>query len=230
MFLGGTYLRGQSDVRWKLRPSIGRPREYGGKRLAKFDADKERLLFHRFRRTSYSYFRRTLSEWEALFLARHHGLPVRLLDWTSNPLVGLYWACEDQSKVTTDGALWLLRRGPGASDFLDVLDPVNSSPLKVKGIRTVVPLHVSPRITAQSGVMTIHDRPQIALEDLSRASLSASLCDIKALHRWVVPAKSKASIVEELEKVGVNARTLLPDLDGLCLGLWRTEVVRSGKA
>ena len=42
-----------------------------------------------------------------LFLAQHYGLPTRLLDWTENPLVALYFAVLEQEEAS-DGCIWAL--------------------------------------------------------------------------------------------------------------------------
>ena len=45
-----------------------------------------------------------LGHW--LEYAQHYGVPTRLLDWSKNPLVALYFCCKDQCE--RDGAIWLL--------------------------------------------------------------------------------------------------------------------------
>lgn len=225
MFLGGTYLRGQEKYSWELLPTIGREHEWAGVKIKSFNESQEKLLFHRFRRYSYLHFNRSLNEWEALFLARHHGLPVRLLDWTNNPLVALYWACQPINSDES-GAIYMLQRKPKFDDFLDIYDPNYISPLEIIGIRTIAPLHVSPRISAQGSIFTIQDDPRTPIEKLMNRKFGQSECDIHSLYKWEVPHKFKNGILKELEKSGINIRTLFQDLDGLCAGLWRTEVMR----
>ena len=64
------YLRGQAKLSWGALPTIGRPNyKYCGKVLRQFSREQERDLLHRFRRHTYPFNERVLSEWEALFLA-----------------------------------------------------------------------------------------------------------------------------------------------------------------
>ena len=55
-------------------------------------------------------------EW--LFLAQHYGLPTRLLDWSTNPLVALYFACERNDGI--DGAVYFVKHA--VSDQYEIFD------------------------------------------------------------------------------------------------------------
>ncbi len=74
------WYRGHSDETYKLVPSIGREFEYNGESMKGFSHRKEIALLNRFMLRAYPYVGRIANKWEALFLARHHELPTRLLD------------------------------------------------------------------------------------------------------------------------------------------------------
>lgn len=184
--------RGVSDVDLhKLVPTIGR----SSSDLAAI-LKNERELLWLFKTHARPWLaQQPSSDWEWLAIAQHHGLPTRLLDWTRNPLVGLFFAC--RSSFNTDGALYCLHAP-------ELINPEpGTDPWTIARPSLVLPSHVTPRLTAQSGLFSVHPQPNVPL------ALSEDM-------RLVVPAKAKHMLLEALAQYGVHMASMFPDLDGLC--------------
>jgi hypothetical protein len=84
--------RGITDEGHELIPSIGR----NTKDNTKGDISSlEDALLSGFKRLTAPIVQPAPSyDWEWLFLAQHYGLPTRILDWSTNPFVALFFAAE----------------------------------------------------------------------------------------------------------------------------------------
>lgn len=85
--------RGHSDINWSLIPSALRNEKY---------IKNERLYLKEFQR-QLPYETENLDYFDVLVKAQHYGIPTRLLDFTLNPLVALYFACS--SNENSDGVV-----------------------------------------------------------------------------------------------------------------------------
>ncbi|MEQ1837837.1 MAG: FRG domain-containing protein, partial [Candidatus Nitrotoga sp.] len=86
---------------------------------------------------------------DILVLAQHHGLKTRLLDWTSNPLAALWFACADSK----DGDVYVYAL---EADTLLAKDVYKQSPFDTAETRVFQPRLNSSRIVAQQGWFTLH--------------------------------------------------------------------------
>lgn len=244
----GIYFRGMSSTWYKVVPSIARPETilHAGKPIPKHNIyEQERALLYRFRRHTYEQRGRLLNNWEALFVARHHDLPTRLLDWTSNPFVALYFACcfQNAAENTSDGVIWWVKR-KWRNTYVDVFDD-RIDPLDYKGIQFVFPFYPTTRMTAQSGIFTIHspeywedlatmsadvldhEKPVKKGEGATEEARRQVRIDILTGGRWRVRRGKKRELIRALQRFGITAGTLFPELDGLSKGLVQSEVFRA---
>lgn len=230
------YFRGVEEST-QLLPSSALPPNYAGKKL-NVDPDIEKKILKRFKRFAYPYIGSIQNDWEALFLARHYGLPTRILDWSSNPLVSLYFACSYTNEFERAGALWGIIRTVNEEFDIDVLNK-DSNPFSLfpddeyeglPAIKLILPVYNSSRIAAQKGVFTWHSYPFTAIEQLAGTQFEEKLLDISLLCKWSIPFKNKRKLLLELERLGINQRSIFPDLEGIAKGIWQSMVLCDDKS
>ncbi|MCI8291670.1 MAG: FRG domain-containing protein [Clostridia bacterium] len=86
--------RGMADSRWKLLPSLMRIIEEKPKWYA-----PEHDLAVEFKSDIPTLFQNTHSNFEIIAKMQHFGIPTRLLDFTLNPLIALYFACSEHPRT-----------------------------------------------------------------------------------------------------------------------------------
>ena len=194
----GCLLRGVPNAAYELLPSVGRllP-SYLAAGLDRAELLRhERRAFDLFCEDGAALFPSSVKDdLDLLVIARHHGLRTRLLDWTFNPLVALYFAvC---AEMHDPGAVYVLSNTALLPDR-----PPTTSVFDLSGVCVVTPRHVSSRITRQSGALTVHGDP-------------TKKFDSPHLQRIVIPRSAKPEILRRLRWYGVNEAALFPELDGL---------------
>lgn len=149
---------------------------------------------------------------DLLVLAQHFGMKTRLLDWTSNPLAALWFACDDQKEG--DVFVYALV----ADDLLEA-NVYATDPFARSQTLVFQPRLNNARIVAQHGWFTLH---RYAKMNKRFVQLESNPATNKHLTEYRVPAKNRPDILRSLDRHGVSSRTLFPDLIGLCTHLnWK---------
>jgi hypothetical protein len=171
------------------------------------------------------------SIWNWLAVAQHHGLPTRLLDWSSSPHIALHFATAEVSRFGDDGVVWCLNavrlrewmpdrmrqvlENESAIMFtVDMLSRIASSLPEFDHLQPepflimMEPPSMDDRIVNQAALFSLMSSPSAVMNEW--------LADKPELfHRIVIPAALKWEVRDKLDMMNMNERLLFPGLDGL---------------
>ena len=226
----GFAYRGISNKEYKLRPRVL------NEKICTVDHENYRKPLLTFQRESSSYLRNICGNDELSWMlyAQHYGVPTRLLDFSTNPLVALYFACQDQ---TADGALWIINIDTyeyetvteymlfhdldewSYDQYLNIISNSNNNEM-------IAPIYITPeyidiRMNAQASRFMLWPNKRFDFEDIvGNNYMTLDTPDSDEFYReyalkLIIPKSCKSGILYELDLLGTNEKNLFPGLDSI---------------
>lgn len=232
------WFRGHYSESWTLTSTLARKSDSPEVMFA-----RERRLVTRFKQTSLPFWPAGYPQtsWEQLFAMQHFGVPTRLLDWSENLFVALYFAAHvgpysniSADEEGSDPVLWILDPAAwnmGVKQLYDAgevgilttdsehLERYELSDRDDLSRRYGPPLalygtHNSSRIVAQRGGFTVAGK---SLEPLESFAESESVL-------WKVALTfTRDQMKRDLSALGFSESMIFPDLAGLSRELTASE-------
>jgi len=179
-----------------------------------------------------------------LSLAKHHGLPTRLLDWSYSPYVAMHFATANHRELESDGAIWCVDYQK-TNELLppklrEILKSDDANIFTTEMLNQIVPTledfdslggdfvvffeppSLDERIVNQFALFSLPSSAKLSLEELLKRSESM-------YRRIIIPAELKWEVRDKLDQANITERVLFPGLDGLAQWLRRYFTTRSPK-
>lgn len=246
--------RGHASAEYKLIPSIFRKykKENDKKEYYKYFLLDENEMYMHFIKEAKSYIKNIddntnegYLEW--LVYAQHFGVPTRLLDFTHNPLVALYFACSKEEE--DDGTVWifnLINYRNFHSKLLKNEANVNKNTTRNELIYEIIselkngtlncskfpiqfiPYYLDERMSTQASSFLLWGQDERPFEDMIEKENYINISSVKNgvsieyegkseefILKILIPHEKKKTILEELDLLGVNPKSIFPGLDGI---------------
>lgn len=208
--------RGHANKSWRCLPRLFRKQEW---------YENEKIIINEIIRRCPNDFKE-LDAFGKLVKMQHYGAPTRLLDFTGNPLIALYFACDDGTQKKEDGEVLLCKipmfyesQVPLAlilkdlfpeynNNFIQINEPNVKSILEnstVMGIRAKLR---NERIKNQDGYFALFSYSGKYKEVFN--PIEGNDC-IK--ENIIIPSKCKKNILRELNDYGINRAYMYPELE-----------------
>jgi hypothetical protein len=162
-----SYWRGQSNIEWKIDSAAVRRLKHKNNIYPKPDDIKEdnvcwyeKELIEKARKNMFDFdsYNRRMSDLELLVKLQHHGAATRLVDFTKNALIALFFCAYDQKYQNNFGLLFgidtnIIGGHEDDFDFSLNYDNLIANTKKPGTIYSISPPPISSRIAAQHAIL-----------------------------------------------------------------------------
>jgi len=197
--------RGQAED-WALKPKL--------MRIENIELNKiETKLISDFIKLTKPYLgNQKINEIEYLFHAQHYGLPTRLLDLTSNPLVALWFAFRENKEVE-NRIVWAFSAIKEDDNYDLSLPDYQRNEHEPDEIYVFEPPHINERIVNQGSFFFAFDiNSTIPLEKKDKIPK----------FKFIIDNKKRREFIKMLDRFGINEKTMFPGVEGVCMYLENT--------
>ena len=253
--------RGHSNhEKYKLSPSIFRWKQTAdGSYISEYSQLEYTILFD-FMSEACGFIKDIPSQntiaW--LEIARHYGVPTRLLDFTSNPLVALYFACV--GSPGNDASVWIINETAYKRVFYNVNEGFPISPLPSDSVIAKIvndeivlqnyqshsnsqfyqypwiykPFYRDDRMTTQSSVFMLWGANRAELTSFMKPEFymvdldEPTNVETGVLCSVRIHSDKKQYLLKQLDMCGINEKMIYPGLEGI--GRYIAEKYSSSRA
>lgn len=218
--------RGQEEAAWSLSAKLYRIAYQKGE-IRNFHAIEQRI-FSEFKEAleKRGMDKREQTDWDVLSIGQHYGLPTRLIDWTLNPLIAIWFASEKAKSNNNDRVVWRLD-----VDEKHLADFQSDKLFGERFIKIFQPPKIDARIVAQKSWFSVQNMKIYGkkagfgdgLPRMNDYNIMNENEDFEYdLVKIVIPDKLRKEILTHLDNHGINYSTVFPDISGDCKNIeWK---------